>query len=75
MALAAAYAWGLAQNHPFVDGNKRTALVVAFAFPERNGVEVRAAQGETYAIFQELAAGRVSEQALTAWLEERSGRG
>jgi len=67
--LAAAYAWGIANNHPFFDGNKRTALVVAFAFLERNGVEMTAGQEETYVMFQELAAGRVTEKRLAEWME------
>jgi death-on-curing protein len=74
-ALASCYAWGLAHNHPFADGNKRTALVVAFAFLGRNGLEVKAAQEETYAIFQELAAGRVTEAMLAAWLEKHTVAG
>jgi len=70
--LAAAYAWGLAHNHPFMDGNKRTALVVAFAFLERNGIEVRAAQEEAFVMFYDLAAGRVTEVALADWLERNA---
>lgn len=71
--LAAAYAWGIAHNHPFVDGNKRTALVVAFAFLERNGVEVTAGQEEACVMFEELAAGRVTEEELARWMERNSG--
>jgi death-on-curing protein len=70
--LAAAYAWGLAHNHPFIDGNKRTALVVAFAFLERNGIDVHAAQEEAFVMFYDLAAGRVTEDALAEWLERNA---
>jgi death on curing protein len=70
--LAAAYAFGIARNHPFVDGNKRTALVVAIAFLERNGISFVASQEEAYLIFYDLAAGTVTEDELTAWFEKNS---
>jgi death-on-curing protein len=70
--LAAAYAFGIARNHPFVDGNKRTALVVAIAFLERNGVAFAASQQEAYLTFYDLAAGKLSEEELTAWFEKNS---
>jgi death-on-curing protein len=70
--LAAAYAFGIARNHPFVDGNKRTALVVAIAFLERNGVAFAASQQEAYLTFYDLAAGKVTEEELTAWFEKNS---
>ena len=71
--MAASYAFGLAKNHPFVDGNKRTALVVCFSFLAQNGVEIRAAQEETYLTFYGLASGEVSEAELAAWLAAHSG--
>lgn len=70
--LAAAYAFGIVRNHPFVDGNKRTALVVAIAFLERNGISFAASQEEAYLTFYDLAAGHVSEGELTAWFEKKS---
>jgi death-on-curing protein len=70
--LAAAYAFGIARNHPFVDGNKRTALVVAIAFLERNGVAFAASQQEAYLTFYDLAAGKLTEEELTAWFEKNS---
>lgn len=70
--LAAAYAFGIARNHPFVDGNKRTALVVAIAFLERNGVAFAANQQEAYLTFYDLAAGKLTEEELTAWFEKNS---
>lgn len=70
--LSAAYAFGIAKNHPFVDGNKRTALVVAIAFLERNGVTFTATQEETYLTFYDLAAGKISEDELADWFEKYS---
>lgn len=65
--LAAAYAFGISNNHPFVDGNKRTALVVSFAFCEVNGLEMTAAQEDAYLTFMALAAGKISEDRLAEW--------
>ena len=65
--LAASYAFGISSNHPFVDGNKRTALVVSFAFLDVNGLEVTASQEDAYLTFLALAAGNVSEDQLAAW--------
>lgn len=72
--MAAAYALGIARNHPFVDGNKRTALVTSFAFLEINGIEISAAPEDTYLTFWLLAQGKLSEKALTAWLDKHSSR-
>src|SRR5580658_2884339 len=57
MRLAAAYAFGISSNHPFVDGNKRTALVVSFAFLDTNGLAVKASQEDAYTTILGLAAG------------------
>lgn len=65
--LAAAYAFGISSNHPFMDGNKRTALVVSFAFCEVNGLEMTASQEDAYLTFLLLAAGEISEEQLTEW--------
>lgn len=67
--LAAAYAFGIARNHPFVDGNKRTALVVSLTFLLVNGLTVTASRDERYFIFYDLAAGKLSEDELARWLE------
>jgi death-on-curing protein len=72
--LAAAYAFGLVRNHPFHDGNKRTALVLAIAFLDLNGVEFHAAPDDVYFTFYELAAGRVTEEELSIWLSRNSAR-
>jgi len=71
--LAAAYAFGISSNHPFVDGNKRTALVVSFAFLDINGISVTASQEDTYATILALAAGEINEQQLTDWFETNTG--
>ena len=65
--LAAAYAFGISSNHPFVDGNKRTALVVSFAFLEVNGHEVTASQEDAYVTILALAAGELTETELALW--------
>ena len=70
--LAAAYAAGIVWNHPFVDGNKRTSLVVSVAFLELNGVQVNADEEQMAMIFEDLAAGNVTEQQLAKWMEEVS---
>jgi death-on-curing protein len=68
--LAAAYAFGIARNHPFVDGNKRTALVCSFTFLHVNGQEVTAPEPEAALTFLALAAGKLTESALAAWLKQ-----
>ena len=70
--LAAAYAFGVARNHPFVDGNKRAALVAAFTFLELNGWEVHAEEAAAVLVFVDLAAGKLGERQLALWLEGNS---
>jgi death on curing protein len=70
-ALAASYAFGIAKNHPFLDGNKRTALVVAITFLNLNGSDLEAPLPEVYTKFLGLAEGSVSEEELAEWLRER----
>ncbi|MCP5146353.1 MAG: type II toxin-antitoxin system death-on-curing family toxin [Gammaproteobacteria bacterium] len=70
--LAAAYAYGIARNHPFTDGNKRVALTIAAVFLELNGYTLDASEAEAVIMFQRLAAGEVDEAALTEWLQENS---
>lgn len=67
--LAAAYAFGLSSNHPFIDGNKRTAMHVSFVFLEFNGCGVTASQQDAYLIFMRLAAGELTEAELAQWFE------
>jgi death-on-curing protein len=74
-ALAAAYAYGLARNHPFLDGNKRTALVVAQLFLELNGWRLAATDAECVLTFVALAAGEVSEPDLADWFRRHARPG
>jgi death-on-curing protein len=69
-ALAASYAFGLARNHPFIDGNKRTAAVVCEGFLGKNGSLLNASNAELVPIFLALAAGELSEEELARWLRE-----
>jgi len=69
--LAAAYAFGLARNHPFVDGNKRTAAISSLTFLELNGVEANLPEAEVAAVFEGLAAGDLDESQVDAWFRER----
>lgn len=66
-ALAAAYAYGLARNHGFADGNKRTAWVVARLFLADNGCRLRFDKLEAVRIVEAVAAGSLSEEDLAAW--------
>jgi death on curing protein len=70
VALAASYAYGIARNHPFVDGNKRTAAVVSETFLVLNGYELTASDAELVVAFVDLAAGELSEEELNAWFRE-----
>ena len=70
-ALAASYAFGLARNHPFVDGNKRTAAGVSETFLNLNGYSLTASDPEIVVIFLGLAAGELSEDELAEWFRER----
>jgi death on curing protein len=71
--LAASYAYGIAKNHPFADGNKRTALVVSLTFLLVNGFVVTAPKEDRYFVFYDLAAGTLSEGILTQWLDANTG--
>jgi len=70
-SLAAAYAYGIARNHPFVDGNKRTALVAARTFLILNGVDLKASQDEKVLTFLNLAEGAISEEEVADWIRKR----
>jgi death-on-curing protein len=71
--LAAAYAFGISSNHPFVDGNKRTALLISFAFLDTNGIAVTAGQEDAYRTILGLAAGEIDEQQLADWFDINTG--
>ena len=68
--LAAAYAYGIARNHPFIDGNKRTALVASFSFLYLNGYKVATSQIENVRVFLSLASGTLTEDKLAAWFRK-----
>ena len=70
-ALAAAYAFGIARNHPFVDGNKRTPAVVSETFLVLNGHALDATDAELVVAVLALAAGELSEDELADWFRER----
>jgi death on curing protein len=70
--LAASYAFGIARNHAFVDGNKRTALVVSVTFLDRNGWDIVAAKEDVYLTFLHLADGSLSEEELAAWFTKHA---
>ena len=68
--LAAAYAFGLAKNHAFIDGNKRIAFMAMMAFLLKNGVAYGPEPAHATAIILALAAGEVSEESLTRWIKD-----
>lgn len=70
-SLAAAYAFGIARNHPFVDGNKRTAYVVCRTFLQLNGVDFEATKEEKYKTFLTLAEGSLTEEQLANWIRDK----
>jgi death-on-curing protein len=67
--LAAAYAFGLTKGHPYIDGNKRIALVVMVAFLERNGVDLMATNAEMLSVMLALAAGDMTDDELVRWID------
>ncbi len=70
--LAAAYSYGIAKNHPFIDGNKRVALAIGATFLELNGYTLDAPEPEAVVIFEQLAAGTLTETELALWFERSS---
>ncbi len=69
--LAATYAHGIAKNHPFVDGNKRTAYVVCSLFLRLHGVRVTAPGPQRVILFERLGQGEVTRDGLASWLRGR----
>ncbi len=70
--LAAAYGYGICQNHPFVDGNKRTAFVVMVAFLKINDCRFHAAQVEVVGTMEKLADSKISEAEFTDWVRAKT---
>lgn len=71
-ALAAAYAFSLAKNHPFIDGNKRTAAIACETFLILNGHRFIIGEDEKYPMYLALAAGEISEESFSKWLRENT---
>jgi death-on-curing protein len=72
--LAASYAFGISRNHPFLDGNKRTSLVVAELFLELNGYKLTASDAHCVTTFLQLAAGDLTEDELAEWIATNSAK-
>ncbi len=70
--LAAAYGYGICQNHPFIDGNKRTAFVVLVAFLKTNGCQFQATQADVVVVMKNLADGQMPEDAFIDWIRTHS---
>ena len=68
--LAAAYGYGIARNHPFVDGNKRTSLLAIYTFLGVNGIDFIVSEAIAAAMILSLAAGEVSEESLARWIRD-----
>jgi death-on-curing protein len=68
--LTAAYGYGIARNHPFVDGNKRTALLTMYTFLGVNGIDFIVPEADAAAMILSLAAGQVSEESLARWIRD-----
>jgi death-on-curing protein len=73
-ALAASYAFGIARNHPFVDGNKRTAWVLARLFLAKNGIELKFGQADAVVRMLSFAAGELTETEFAEWFRARVRR-
>lgn len=72
--MAASYGFGLAKNHPFIDGNKRTAFLVAALFIELNGFVFHADEADATVQVLALAAGVIDEKDFSVWLKKNSKR-
>ena len=68
--LAAAYGFGIARNHPFVDGNKRAAFLSIITFLGLNGIDFVVGNAEAVVIIQDLAAGEIDEDGLSRWIRD-----
>jgi death-on-curing protein len=72
LLLAALYAVGLAQNHPFIDGNKRTAFQAMYVFLGLNGLRMSASEMDVVRLMREVASGIIKEDDLASWLKENT---
>jgi death-on-curing protein len=74
-ALAAAYAFGIARNYPFVDGNKRAAFASLIVFLGLNGIDFDVPPEEATAVILELASGKLEEESLARWIRDNAPKG
>lgn len=70
--LAASYGFGIARNHPFVDGNKRIAFQAMYVFLGLNGLRIQSNEPEVVRMMLALAAGEIDEDGVAVWLREHS---
>jgi death-on-curing protein len=70
--LAAAYCYGIARNHPFFDGNKRTAFMAAYTFLGLNGFDLTATEEDAFRTILRVAAGEAGEEDLAKWFQRNS---
>lgn len=70
-SLAAAYAFGIARNHPFIDGNKRAAFLAFVVFLDINGIDFFAPEPEVVVAMLKLAAGEIDEDGFARWIRDR----
>ncbi|MCW5799645.1 MAG: Type II toxin-antitoxin system death-on-curing family toxin [Nitrospira sp.] len=73
--MAAAYLFHLAQNHPFFDGNKRAAVMAAFVFLDKNGIDLTIAPQDLETATRRVAAGKMPKDELIRWLRKQLGGG
>ena len=72
IALAAAYGFGIARNHPFIDGNKRTAFVAAELFLRLNGWQLVATEADCVVVMLDVSAGSITELEFAQWIRQRA---
>jgi death-on-curing protein len=68
--LACGYLFGISKNHPFIDGNKRTSLIVCLLFLKLNGYTLNASQSEKYTVCIKVAGSNLTEQQLIVWIKQ-----
>ena len=71
---AAAYGFHVCMNHPFIDGNKRVALVLMDIFLRKNGWEIESPEEEIYTMMISLASGKINKSQLSLWLKEHTSK-
>ena len=67
--ISAAYGFHICKNHPFIDGNKRVALVAMDTFLQKNGNEISASEKDVYEVMVKLASGKITKKEFIGWLE------